>query len=479
MPDLVSTPYKGIALGVEKLGVKFAKPSEVIDQHRENAVHIDNLRAVRRPIDRPELRPRGIHRCLPQYAVTFENNFHPMSGTITDEVAAIDRVRGFLYIETAFYKVVIFIATINSMIRRPFFWPLYNENPIIFFRGQRPTFVSATLNSWKATLQLLYCCLVGYILWKYLMMLMYTFNYDFLSAIAGPFLCHPVLAYHLATQIRVMDPYRGTNFSLPRIFECYFAWLFVVADITFLPVWRLFSTVIRYIMVEGISKSLKAIKDLFGIIVEIYEQTYTYPTKYLTKRGVILELIHLIYTLVWILWPQAFIWGYLSIGADLSLIFKLRVIWDNSAVDMVKKLVYKASDSTFGAVWRWFASEIVAAYNFFLQNALIKGIISGLDFIQNIWVLGGIIRLAIWLTKKLFGLVAWPIFSIFGLRFLYNILSSYIANLTSTQGQQDAGTGGSLLPKILLSIFILSTKIGWAVKILKNKDNVFVNKQGR
>jgi len=135
MPDLVSTPYKGIALGVEKLGVKFAKPSEVIDQHRENAVHMDNLRAVRRPIDRPELRPRGIHRCLPQYAVTFENNFHPMSGTITDEVAAIDRVRGFLYIETAFYKVVIFIATINSMIRRPFFWPLYNENLIVYFRG--------------------------------------------------------------------------------------------------------------------------------------------------------------------------------------------------------------------------------------------------------------------------------------------------------------------------------------------------------
>ena len=127
MPDLVSTPYKGIALGVEKLGVKFQKPAEVVALHRKNAIHLDDLRAVRRPIDRPELRPRGIHRCFPQYAVTFENNFHTMSGTINDEVVEIDRVRGFLYIETAFYKVVLFIASINAVIRRPFFWPLYED----------------------------------------------------------------------------------------------------------------------------------------------------------------------------------------------------------------------------------------------------------------------------------------------------------------------------------------------------------------
>ena len=48
-----------------------------------------------------------------------------MSGNITDEAVAIDRVRGFLYIEIAFYKLVLFIGTINSMIRRPFFWPIY------------------------------------------------------------------------------------------------------------------------------------------------------------------------------------------------------------------------------------------------------------------------------------------------------------------------------------------------------------------
>lgn len=307
------------------------------------------------------------------------------------------------------------------------------------------------------------------------MVLMYKFNYDFLSAVAGPFLVHPVLGYHMATQVRVMDPYRGTNFSLPRIFECYFAWWFVVADLSVLPIWRVVTTITRYIMVEGISKSLKAIKELFGLLVEIYEQTYTYPTKYLTKRGVVLELIHLIYTLVWILWPQAFIWGYLSVGADWSLIFKVRILWDNPIVSAAKQMVFKASDSTLGAVWRWIVSELVAAFNFFLQNALVRGILSGFEFIQNIWVLGGIIRMMIWCVKKVFGLVSWPIFSIFGLRFLYSVTSNYISNLAQSQGQQDLGTGGSLLPKILFSLFILSTKIGWAVKILKNKDNVNIN----
>ena len=133
-----------------------------------------------------------------------------------------------------------------------------------------------------------------------------------------------------------MDPYRGTNFSLPRILECYFAWWYVVADISILPIFRLVRIVVRYIMVEGISKSLKAIKELFGILVETYEQTYSYPTKYLTKKGVVLELIHLVYTLVWILWPLAFIWGYVSVGADWKMIFKIRLLWDNPIVDGAK-----------------------------------------------------------------------------------------------------------------------------------------------
>ena len=139
-------------------------------------------------------------------------------------------------------------------------------------------------------------------------------------------------------------------------------------------------------------------------------------------------------------------------------------------------MVYKASDSTFGAAWRWIVGEVFAAYNFFLQNALVRGIFSGIEFVQNIWVLGSILRLFIWCFKKIFALASWPIVSLFGARFLFRVLSTYISNLELNQGQ-DQGTGGSLLPKILFSLFILSTKIGWAMKILKNRDNFDVNRE--
>ena len=72
LPDLVSTPYKAIALGVEKMGVTFQPPREKIVEHRENAAEVERLAAIQRPVMRDNLRNRGLIRCYPKYAVTFQ-----------------------------------------------------------------------------------------------------------------------------------------------------------------------------------------------------------------------------------------------------------------------------------------------------------------------------------------------------------------------------------------------------------------------
>jgi hypothetical protein len=47
---------------------------------------------------------------------------------------------------------------------------------------------------------------------------MYKFDYDILSAIAGPLLVHPILGYHMLREVRYVEPYRGSGFDLERIF---------------------------------------------------------------------------------------------------------------------------------------------------------------------------------------------------------------------------------------------------------------------
>ena len=149
------------------------------------------------------------------------------------------------------------------------------------------------------------------------MVLIYKFNFDVLSAIAGPFLLHPFIGYHLINEVRIMDPYRGADFNIDNILRCYVLWIGCVADYSFLPFVRGIKKVFTYIFKYGIIGSVKGIFDCFKIIVETYELTLVYPTKLLVKKGIFLELLHLIYTMIWILWPQAFIWGYVSLGINL------------------------------------------------------------------------------------------------------------------------------------------------------------------
>lgn len=373
LPDLVSTPYKAIALGVEKMGVTYVNPNEKIRQHRENAEEVERLRAINRPIMREELRNRGITRCYPKYAVTFKNNFNAISGNVNENVSKIDRVRGFLYLETIFYKLILFLGTINAFARRPFFWPLYNNQMVNIYQV-RNIFV-ASWNCFKATLQLVYCGLVGYALWKYLMLLIYTFNYDFLSALAGPFLLHPMIGFHLVKEVRITTPYLGTNFSLFRIFNCYGAWLWCAADWSILPILRAIRTVFTYIFKHGIHKTIRGIKKTILYFIEMYELTLVWPTILLVKRGVILEFVHLIYTLVWILWPLAFIWGYVSLGANFSLVFGMSKLWNNVAVDKVRELSYSLVGSRISAVWAFIAKETLDAYKFFIGNFIVVKIL--------------------------------------------------------------------------------------------------------
>jgi hypothetical protein len=301
LPDLVATPYKGVALGVERLGVTFVKPITMVQNHRAATLEAENIRNAGIGVNIGAARQNRMTRCFPRHAVTFEANYTPTSGNIEDKITEIDRIRGFLYLESLFLNTILFLSTINAIIRRPFFWPLY-DNEHIPVSGNINIFV-ASWNVLKANLQIIYCFLVGYGIYKYIWVLMYKFHYDILSALAGPFLLNPIIGYHMIKEVRYVDPYRGCNFDLERIFRCYGAWWYCVFDWSLLPVFRGIKNVVSFIVTQGIKKSLQGIKLLVELILNKYEQTLALPTKMLVKKGVILELLHLVYTLVWIMWP--------------------------------------------------------------------------------------------------------------------------------------------------------------------------------
>ena len=391
---------------------------------------------------------------------------------MNENVTKIDRIRGFLYLENLFYKIVLLFGTINAIARRPFFHRLYNDEPILL-QDNAYNIVLATWNCFKATLQLVYCAIVGYGLWKYLCLLMYTFDYDLLSAIAGPFLIHPMLAYHLIREVRITDPYRGTNFDLGRIMKCYGAWLYCFGNWTILPILRAIRAVFKFIVQNGIVKSIKAIKKGMFLALKTYEMTLVFPTILLVKKGVILELVHLIYTLVWIMWPLAFIWGYLSMGENFTLLTSFsyfKILYNNPVVDLIKGKFYQFIGKWIILVYDFILKEVAAAYSFLVGNFLVTKIFALFSFIKRIWVIGHIIRLILWIVGKLFSSLWRMVIGFFGLRMLF----AFIFRSLMSNGEEGKDgipeTGGSLLPKVTLSVIILAFKITRAMKIIKSRQ---------
>ena len=82
----------------------------------------------------------------------------------------------------------------------------------------------------------------------------------------------------------------------------------------------------------------------------------------------------------------------------------------------------------------------------------------------------------IWLVGKVFGWTLALLLSGFGLRIVLGWVLGYLFTASETLLAKDGGsTQGSILPKILLSVFILSSKIGWAVKIMYKNDKKVIN----
>jgi hypothetical protein len=118
--------------------------------------------------------------------------------------------------------------------------------------------------------------------------------------------------------------------------------------------------------------------------------------------------------------------------------------------------------------WSFVVREILEAYKFIVGNYLVVKIFQLFAFIKRIWVIGHLIRLVIWSVKSISSSLFSMAMSLLGVKYLFKVMYNIL--FLTEQEQKMEETGGSLLPKITLSILIVGFKIRRAMKIIKKKN---------
>lgn len=461
-PDLIATPYKVVNIVCDKIGVGYVSPNGFVTKQREDATRFfedeENLRF------NPRIRRTGrrICYCLPKYPSTFRNQFNAATGGSTEKMEEIPRIKGFLHLERTFYQLVLFLSGINAYYRSLFFYKVNFVDGIPFW--------NSLINLFKALLQLTYCGTILYLAYLYIRFEM-TLGCDLITAIIGPFCLNILLGFHLMMEVKYNPKLNKEDLDPRTIAKCFGNFFYSIYRVTAYPVFRFFYLLITKFFAKQLIPTLKNI--ILGTL-EIYESTLKLPTQVLLGKGTVGELLHLIVVLVWVLWPQAFIWGYLSFE-KLSFLPVMR-----STAGVVISFFWKALEIlNYGG---WFTKSISRTTGFFgwiwSYIAAFPGfrwIYYGYQFLKKIWGLGFFFRSIESLLFGTVGLFRSVLVLIWFVLFSYVFDKVVIGILLEKEE-----TGGSMIPKVMLSLFVLGFKILRAMKVIKDvqKGNIEVVEEG-
>ena len=453
-PDLISSPYKAVAVISDKLGIEFQPPHAFVNEQRTEANnHYTAVDQVGGGVPEVAVFNNGRRRrncqCLPAFPATFREGFATATGTPTEEMKAVDRIRGFLILEKLFYKLVLLIGGIHAYFRSIFFYRI-----VLTPEEGSNEFWHYFVNSAKSTLQLVYVAIVGFGLYKYLRLLM-ALGFDFITAMLGPFCLHILIGFHIVREVRNNPVLHKEDLDLRKIMLSYKGFLKSIASFTITPVIRfMYNLVTGFFFRTMIPKIGRGLVNL----LKIYEATLVVPTQAMISKGTLLEVLHLVVVLVWVLWPQAFIWGYFKVNIELPkelanyafgvALGKSLAIWQLICnLGWLVALVAKAKWAVFW-VYRYAGIKWTAGF-----------LVNFYSFSKRIWVLGWLIRLFEWISLSLV---------VGNLRWLTGLIWVNLSLvMMEVAGVEREGTGGSFWPKLMLSLILLALKIIRAITIIK------------
>lgn len=214
------------------------------------------------------------------------------------------RMRGFEVLEYSFYRVTFFMANLGLRIYGIFVWTVnYRPDGIITF------FVESS----KALLQLVFVCMVLCVLYLVFMFYYSIIGMDFIHSLLGPLGIHILIGIMIANM--QMHPfYANRTFNPFAIFLILKNISFAVGAAIGVPLWKYLRAFFEFLLnrfFDSIKSAITTIKHglryVFVNVWWVYTLALAVPTRLLVGRGVVLEVVHLLFVIVWVGWP-----GYYS-----------------------------------------------------------------------------------------------------------------------------------------------------------------------
>lgn len=455
-PDLIATPYKVVNTVCDKIGITYVSPNGFVTKQREDAQRYYDEEDRLRVDPRVRREGRRVLYCLPKYPATYVNHFSAATGGATQQMEEIPRIKGFLHLERIFYKAVLFLGGVNAYYRSLFFYKIDFEN------GK--SFGPAILNFIKGILQITYCCSILYFAYLYIRFEM-SLGCDLITAIIGPFCINLLIGFHLIKEVRINPNLEKEPLDPRTIGKCFGNFFYMIYRVTAYPVFRF----IYLLLTKFLAKQLiPTIKHILKGTLEIYEGALRIPTEILLGKGTFFEILHLIVALTWVLWPQAFIWGFLSFET-LQFLQVFRSTFGVLITGVKQGLDILNYSGWFSRMISYGFSKVIWIWGYIEAFIVFKWIGIAYSFVKKIWVLGWFIRAIETLIFGTFGFGRGIIMLIIQVIFSYGYEKFILGILLEKEE-----TGGSMVPKVLLSLFILGFKILRAMSVIKD-----VQRRGR
>jgi hypothetical protein len=223
--------------------------------------------------------------------------------------------------------------------------------------------------------------------------------------------------------------------------------LIAVSDVTAVPLFKFFYNLFTGFFIKTVIPETLRILTFF---LEIYELSLKIPTKKLLNNGVVMELMHLVVVLVWVLYPQAIIWGYINPEKYLP----VHIFYSAVALLVTSAITISGFLNYYNWIGKIFNFSKIAV-NWILASRASFWVIRFYGFVKRIWFLGLFVKMAEWAILAILNNF-WVFYG-----FLVNFVSG-------SEGVSEDGEKKSIAPKVLLSLVLIGFKIIRAIKVIKD-----------
>lgn len=325
-PELILLPYKVLYRIKNFFSLKNESPIEFITRIKTERNPIFDGTVIANPY---------------RYPANFQPHFSGFSHLTqpTDE-----GVKGFLILEVLSLKIFFFIISVYAIFRSLFRW-IFTFEETRYYHIVGKSYLWLGIATIKLTGQIIYGMVFGYFYYRWVRVLT-GFGFDFLHALLGPMGLHGIFILNFFTAVS-FNPNISGGIAKP--------WMIFVVGSSILkkgyfdvakPVAQIIGNILKFLFVSLVLNTLNGLKrgaevvlkSLSGagrfLIHDVYNRVLVDATKRLTGKGTLLEILHLVVTLFWILWPILILrkveglikWFLILLMCSVKLVAAIRIV---------------------------------------------------------------------------------------------------------------------------------------------------------